>query len=264
MAKAIRILLLSLFAFFATGLTTFADDSDFPARPNTIVSDFTGTLSPDELQALERKLVAFDDSTSTQIAVVIILSVGNYDISDYTVQLFNRWKIGAEGKNNGALLLIAKEDRKLWITSGYGLEGALTDAMCKRVIENDITPRFKAGDFYGGVDAGTTSIMQIVKGEYKAGRKRSKDVGIFPFILFIFIAIIIFFAQFRRVSNYGRMNGLGFWAAWTLLNAASRRSRGSWGGFSGGSGWGGGSGGGGGFGGFGGGMSGGGGAGGSW
>ena len=246
-----------------------ADDSDFPEKPNHLVSDFTGTLSQEEAQSLENKLVAFDDSTSTQIAVVIIRSVGNYDISDYTVQLFNRWKIGQESKNNGILLLIAKDDRKIWITNGYGLEGVMTDAMTKRVIENEITPQFKAGDFYAGLNDGTTAIMQIVKGEYKADKKWNKNNGgFFPVIMFIFIFIIVMFLQVRRVSRYGKMNNLGFWAAWALLNAASRRSRGSWGGLSGGSGWGGGGwgsgGGGGGFGGFGGGSSGGGGAGGSW
>ena len=95
---------------------------DFPEKPNRLVTDFTGTLRPDELQSIENKLVAFDDTTSMQIAVVVMASVGNYDISDYAVQLFNKWKIGDKSNNSGVLLLVAKDDRKVWITTGYGME----------------------------------------------------------------------------------------------------------------------------------------------
>ena len=237
---------------------------NFPEKATRLVSDYTGTLRADELQTIESKLVAFDDSTTVQIAVVIMSSVGNYDISDYAVQLFNKWKIGDKNNNSGILLLVAKDDRKLWITSGYGMEGVFPDALVKQVIDREITPRFRSGDFFGGIDAGTTAITEIVKGEYKASGKRGgREKGtFFPIFMFIFIMFVVFFSQINRARKYGRKNNLGFWAAWALLNAASSRSRGSWGGFSGGSGFGGG--GGGGFGGFGGGSSGGGGAGGSW
>ncbi len=198
---------------------------DFPERATRLVTDYTGTLRADELQSLENKLVAFEDTTSMQIAVVMMTSVGNYDISDYAVQLFNKWKIGDKSNNSGVLLLVAKDDRKVWITTGYGMEGVF---------------------------------------QYKASGKKSKGDkgGIFPFLMVAFIFIVIIFSQVGRAKRYGRKNNLGFWAAWALLNAASNRSHGSWGGFTGGGGFGGG--GGGGFGGFGGGSSGGGGAGGSW
>jgi uncharacterized protein len=246
----------------------YAQD-DFPPAPRTIVSDFSGTLGEGERQALERKLVAFNDSTSTQIAVVIMRSTGNYEIAEYSVQLFNKWKIGQQSKNNGILLLIAMEDRKVWITTGYGMEGVLPDAIAKRIVMRDITPAFKAGRYYEGIDAATNSIMQVVKGEYTADETAEGDKPfIFPFLIFLFIMFIVLFSKVSRVNRYARMNNLSFWAAWALLNAAASRSHGSWGGFSGGSGWGGGFGGGGfgggGFGGFGGGGSGGGGAGGSW
>jgi uncharacterized protein len=238
---------------------------DFPERSKTLVTDYTGTLSQQEQIALEQKLVAFNDSTSTQIAVVMLRSVGGYDISDYSVQLFNKWKIGQEKKNNGVLILVAKEDRKMWITTGYGIEGVLPDAVCKRVIERDIVPNFKTGNFYDGLDQATSSIMSIVKGEFTAEEYmkhgKSRNTPWFPFVMFFFIFIIVILSKVSRTRNYARTNNLGFWAAWALLNAASARSRGSWGGFSGGGGFGGG---GGGFGGFGGGGSGGGGAGGSW
>ncbi len=241
----------------------FSFSGDFPARSNTLVTDYTNTLNSEQRNALEQKLVAFNDSTSTQIAVVILSSVGSYDIADYSVQLFNQWKIGQEKKNNGVLVLVAKDDRKVWITTGYGIEGVLPDALCKRVIDRDIVPNFKQGDFYGGLDQGTNSIMSLVKGEFTADdymqQRKEKPVPWFAFVMFIVIFFIVIFSKILRTRRYASTNHLGFWAAWALLNAAASRSRGSWGGFSGGGGFGGGS-----FGGFGGGSSGGGGAGGSW
>ena len=237
---------------------------DFPAKSSTLVTDYTGTLSENERGSLERKLVLFNDSTSTQVCVVMISSVGNYDISDYSVQLYNLWGIGQKNKNNGVLIMVAKDDRKVWITTGYGIEGVLPDVLCKRIIDKDITPNFKNGDFYGGLDAATNSIMGLVKGEYTADQfmKRKSKPILFPFLLIFFIILIVIFSKIRSANRYAGRNNLGFWAAWALLNAASNRSHGSWGNFSSGSGGFGG--GGGGFGGFGGGMSGGGGAGGSW
>ena len=251
--------LIILLGFF--GITTHGQD--FPPRANTLVTDFTNTLSESELQSLERKLVAFDDSTSTQMAVVIMRSTGNYEIADYSVQLFNQWKIGQAEKNNGILILVAREDRKVWITTGFGIEGVLPDVLAKRVIENDLLPNFRNGDYYAGIDKATNTIMSIVSGEFTAEdylKKKDKPV-LFPIFIFLFIVFVVIISQFRRVSRYAHRNNLAFWAAWALLNAAANRSRGSWGGFTGGGGFGGG---GGGFGGFGGGGSGGGGAGGSW
>jgi len=237
---------------------------DFPPQSKRIVTDYTNTLSASELQSLEDKLTAFNDSTSSQVAIVIMASVGNYDIADYAVQLYNRWGIGQKDKNNGVLLLVAKEDRKVWITTGYGMEGVFPDALVKRVVNNDILPNFKQGDYYEGLDQAVNSIMSIVKGEYTAdnSNRKKEKVPWFGILLAIFVFFIIVISRIGSTRNYARRNNLGFWAAWALMNAAMNRnrSRGSWGGFSSGSGGFGG----GGFGGFGGGMSGGGGAGGSW
>lgn len=238
---------------------------DFPARPATIVTDYTNTLSAGEQQSLEQKLVAFNDSTSTQVAVVMMASVGNYDISEYAVQLYNRWGIGQREKNNGVLILVAKEDRKVFIATGYGIEGVLPDALCKRIVNNDILPNFKEGNYYEGLDAAVNSIMSIVKGEFTADqymKGRKEKIPWFGVLLALFIFFIVIVSKIGSTRRYARRNNLGFWAAWALMNAAMNRgrSRGSWGGFSSGSGGFGG----GGFGGFGGGSSGGGGAGGSW
>ncbi len=239
---------------------------DFPERSGTLVTDYTSTLSSQELSGLERKLVAFNDSTSTQIAVVIMQSTGSYEISEYAVQLFNKWGIGQKKNNNGVLVLVAKQDRKVFINTGYGIEGALPDALCKRIVERDIVPNFKVGQFYEGVDAAVNSIMSLASGEFTAddymkNSKQGDQPGWFMFFMIFLIFIIVMISKVKSVKRYARTNNLAFWAAWALLNAASNRSRGSWGHFSGGGGFGGG---GGGFGGFGGGSSGGGGAGGSW
>ena len=262
-AGAARLFLLGLFIILAH----FLRAEDFPTRSSTLITDFTNTLSKDNLTSLESKLVAFNDSTSTQIAVVLMHSTGNYEIADYSVQLFNQWKIGQASKNNGVLILVAVDDHKVWITTGYGIEGVLPDALCKRIIDQDIVPAFRRGDYNTGLEDGINSIMSIVKGEFTADdymkTKKQKPV-FFPFLMFLFIIFIIVVSRFGRVRSYARRNNLAFWAAWALLNAASNKSRGSWGNFSGGGGFGGGGFGGGGFGGFGGGGSGGGGAGGSW
>jgi uncharacterized protein len=237
---------------------------DFPPQSKNIVTDYTNTLSSGEREALEQKLTAFNDSTSSQVAIVIMGSVGNYDIADYSVQLYNRWGIGQKEKNNGVLILVAKDDRKVWITTGYGMEGVFPDALAKRVVNNHLLPNFKEGNYYEGLDEAVNAIMSIVKGEYTGDKTNNKKekVPVFGILLALFIFFIVIVSKVGSTRNYARRNNLGFWAAWALMNAAMNRSRGrgSWGGFSSGSGGFGG----GGFGGFGGGMSGGGGAGGSW
>ncbi|MGV8878569.1 MAG: TPM domain-containing protein [Sphingobacteriaceae bacterium] len=253
---------------FAVAILLFAIPSiaqNFPDKPSTLVTDFTNTLSSQEKSALEQKLVAFDDSTSTQIAVVVLKSVGDYDIADYGVQLGRKWGIGQQGKNNGILLLVALGDRKVTIQTGYGAEGALPDVITKEIIENDIKPPFKQGNYYAGLDAGTSSLMKYIKGEYKSDRKRQKNNGggSIPIVLIIIIVIMIII--FRNSGGGGnqiigrRGSASPFW--WLLMGSAMGRgsSGGGWGGFSGGSGGGGG-----GFGGFGGGSFGGGGSSGSW
>ncbi|MFM9026383.1 MAG: TPM domain-containing protein, partial [Bacteroidota bacterium] len=212
------LLLLSLLPALVSG-------EDFPARSTTLVSDFAEILTPEQRQALETKLVAFNDSTSSQLAVVIMRSTGGYDISEYSVQLFNKWGIGQKKENNGILLLVATADRKVFITTGYGIEGVLPDGLCGRIIRYDVLPRFKSGDYYGGIDAATTSIMGIVKGEFTAENYRKnkgeKGFPLYLFFLALFIIFIVITSTARRTRHYAQTNNLSFWAAWALLNAAS-------------------------------------------
>lgn len=235
-------------------------EKELPAKPvpQKLVTDYTNTLAPDQREALEQKLTAFDDSTSIQLAVVIVETTGDRDIADYAVALGRAWGIGNKEFNNGLLLLVAKNDRKIWIATGYGLEGALPDITAKSIIDNEITPNFKGSDFYRGLDEGTNAIIAATKGEYKApenysGRKRGS--GKKPSLLIMIVMIIFFLIVNNRRGGGGthhRNRHGGFGAPFFFPI----------GGGGGGSGFGGSSGGG--FGGFGGGSFGGGGSGGSW
>jgi len=241
---------------------------DLPAKPDKLVNDYTGTLSASQIQQLEDKLVAFDDTTSTQIAIAIVKSVGDYDINDYTLQLGRKWGVGGNKKNNGVMIVVALGDRKISIQTGYGIEGALPDVYTNRIIENDIKPAFKAGDYFAGLDAGTNSIIKLVKGEYKADapkRGKKENGSAIPFLVIIIVIIIIIIKKGgggrggnQVIGGRGVANAL----FWSMLFSGG--GRGSGGGFGGGGFGGGSSGGGGGFGGFGGGSFGGGGSSGSW
>jgi uncharacterized protein len=256
-----KIIVFSCFLLFAL----FAFSQELPPKSNTLVTDFTNTLSASEKEQLEHKLDAFNDSTSTQIAVVIMKSVGDYDINDYGQKLGRAWGIGQKGKNNGILVLVAMGDRKVSIQTGYGAEGALPDVITHEIIQNDIRPNFKAGNYYAGLDVGTNDIIKYVKGEYKAEKKpQGKSGGGGSVAILIIIVIVILIVIFRNRGGGGhiidsRGGASPFW--WFLGGAMLGRESGGWGGFSGG---GGGDSGGGGFGGFGGGDFGGGGSSGSW
>ncbi|MBL7703927.1 MAG: TPM domain-containing protein [Taibaiella sp.] len=243
-------------------------DNDFPKpmNPPRLVNDFAGVLSTQDNQDLERKLQAYEDSTSTEIAIVTIKSIGMFDIADYSFKLGNRWGIGKKGKKNGVLILAAINDRKIWIATGYGLEGALPDGLVGRIIRNEITPFFKSGNYYQGFVEGVEAIVKAASGEYKADPSEHQEEG-FPIgaaVLILIIMIVIIIAATRG----GGGNGRG--GRYISRRGTDIFTGGMIGGMFGGGGFGGSSGGssggfgGGGFGGFGGGSFGGGGAGGSW
>lgn len=259
MKKLVSIFLLLLSAIVAFPQNGFDPESILKKKPDPprLVNDYSGTLTPDQQQALERKLVAFNDSTSTQIAVVIIPSLNGNDVADFNVKLGRAWGVGGKEFSNGVVLLIAKDDHKLNIATGYGVEGALPDITSKQIIDNNIVPAFKGNDYYRGIEEGTNAIMQAVKGEYKAppGSKGKGGFSLGRIIFLIFIAILFLSLMGSGGGGGGSfMSSRGF-AAWTIGSMLS-------GGGSGGGGGGGGSSGG--FGGFGGGSFGGGGASGSW
>ncbi len=240
---------------------------NFPEKPNKLVNDYTNTLNSAQVASLEQKLVAFDDSTTIQVSVVLIKTLDGYEINDYGYQLGRKWGIGGSEKNTGILVLASIGDRQVTIQTGYGMEGALPDAIAKRIIENEIKPHFREGNYYAGLDAATDAIISYTKGEYKNDQPKNKTAKkSFPIGLIVLIIIGIIFLISRGGRGGGGRNVIGgrgganiFW--WSLL--AGMGNSGRRGGGFGGGGFGGGSSGGG-FGGFGGGSFGGGGASGSW
>lgn len=227
--------------------------------PPRLVNDYTKTLTEDQKQHLEQKLVALDDSTFIQIVVVIVQSLDGYDVADAAIELGRKWGVGNKKNNSGVVLLVSKGDRKLNISPGYGLEGALTDAEASNIIEDIIKPNFKGDDYYRGINEGTDAIIKAVKEEYNTPRAKKSKI---PTGKIIFIIIIILFLL---ISGSGGNKG------GTFMSRRGSRGLGPfiWGSMLGGGGSGGGWGGGGGgssggFGGFGGGSFGGGGSSGSW
>lgn len=253
-----------LFIGFLSLVNVFGYAQDFPEKPYPpkIVNDLAGLLSPQEQQALESKLVQFSNETSTQIAIVVVPTLNGYDPSQYAFDLGDKWGIGQKGKNNGILILIKpktnNEKGEVFIATGYGLEGAVPDAITKRIVNNDILPYFRQDQYYQGLENGTNTIMSLTKGEFTAGEYQKKTQNTKPFsiaIIFIIIIIVSIISRFRQARHYAIGHNLPFWIALGMLSNQNRSSGGGFGNFSSGSG---------GFGGFGGGSFGGGGAGGSW
>ncbi len=244
-----------LLTFFAFLFSLSLQAKDIPPKSNTLVTDYVRLLSPSDREALERKLVAYDDSTSTQIAIVIERSLEGEEIFDYSYRLAEAWGIGRGSKDNGILIYIAVEDRKLYIQTGYGAEGFLPDAMANRIIETVIKPAFRQERYYQGLNKATNIIMQLGSGEYYNDESSEEGFPPLALIIILIVIVIIISSLFNDKGDGGGYHGGGKYG--------SGRRRGGWMYIPGG-GWSSGSGGGGGFGGFGGGGFGGGGAGGSW
>lgn len=259
--KRIVAILLVLLSVVARGQNI---DNIIRTKPTTLVNDFAGVLSSEQKQQLERKLVAYDDSTSTQIAILLVNTLEGRPIEETALNIYRSWGIGNKKTSNGVLILAAIEDRQIRIEVGYGLEGAIPDITANQIIRNDIGPDFRSGDYYDGLDKATQSLIQAARGEYKApegyNKRKGRGSGIGNIIGFIVIIIIVAVIAGRGRGggggNGGYMSRKGYGDVLTPFIIGSLLGRGGGGGWSGG--------GGGGFGGFGGGSSGGGGASGSW
>ena len=192
---------------------------EVPDRPAGRVDDRTGTLTPDQIATLERKLAAFEQETTNQIAVLLIPSLGGDSLEDYSIRLAEKWKVGQKGRNNGVILLVVKNDRKLRIEVGYGLEGALPDALSGTIIRDEIAPRFRNGQFFEGVEAGVKAIMAATKGEYKPAAKKKGSPLDSWLPLLIMGAFLVFFllaaskarrGQYHSGGSRGWASGGGF------------------------------------------------------
>jgi uncharacterized protein len=251
---------LSIFLSLLLSFTAFAGDNDFPAKPNPprLVNDLAHMMSSGEVAQLEAKLLEYERTSSTQITVVTITNLGGYEVAQYAIELGNRWGVGQKGKDNGVLILASLEDRKVNISTGYGLEGALTDATSGKIIRGYIVPQFKHSRYYEGFSQGADAIIAATKGEFTADESDHREKKGLPapavIILIVVIYFIIWILSKFRGGGGSYMSGRGS-RGW---------GGGYWGGGFGGGSWGGGGSSGGGFGGFGGGSFGGGGASGSW
>ena len=242
----------------------FSQEIPKKMNENKAVQDYIQLLSGNEQRLLNNKLKNYADTTSTGIVIAIRNDVQD-DINFYAAQMLTDWGIGQQGKDNGILLLLDTNQRQIAISTGYGVEHLLTDALSRRIIENVITPEFKQGKFYEGLDKGTSAIMQVMSGEYTGKPQRVRGDENFPIgILFLFFIVLIIILSNRKRGGRGnrgnRRNTTGSILEAIILSNAGRGGFGG-GGFGGSSGGGFG---GGGFGGFGGGMGGGGGASGGW
>jgi len=269
MNRIIKTVLIYTLSLLPLGIIA-QDKLPVPDKPEAWVNDYAGVFSREQASSLNQKLNAFEYRSSTQIFVVTVTDNGGYPVSDLSQRIAEAWEVGQQGKDNGLLILLDMQERDVHITTGYGMEEFVTDALAKRVVENEMIPAFKQGAYYEGIDAAADVLISLVEGEFTADQYRQQtgssgggsSIG---GLIFMIIFFSIFFGGRRRSTGMGgRRSNLPLWMALGMMSGG--RHSGSFGNFSSGSG-GFGGGGGSGFGGFsggGGGSFGGGGAGGSW
>lgn len=224
--------------FLCCGLVAWAQ-FEIPKKPaeQTSVYDYISLLSTVEKSSLEQKLIRYADSTSTQIVLAIISSTEGENINFLGANWAQEWGIGQADKDNGIFILLARDDRRIGINTGYGVEEFLTDALSKRIIENVIIPEFRNGDYYGGLDKGADAIFAVLRGEFKEERTSNDGPSGFPFAVIlpfiIFVILMIIIASRNRGGRGGRGNrrkGLDLWDIIILSNMGRGGYRGSSGG----------------------------------
>jgi uncharacterized protein len=191
------------------------------------VTDLTGTLTAQQRASLEQTLAEFEARKGAQLAVLIVPTTQPETVEQYAVRVEEAWKLGRKGVDDSVLLVVAKNDRRLHFEVGYGLEGVLPDAIAKRIIENDIVPRFRDGDFYGGIRAGMDRVMRVVEGEKlppPAAHGVERSRGLHPewlFALFVFVAIGggVLRAIFGRVPGAGIVGAVAGFVGWALIGS---------------------------------------------
>ncbi len=216
----------------------------------TYVTDKSGTLTAEQINSLNAKLVNFEKETSNQVVVYIISSLEGESLEEKSYEIAEQNGIGQKGKNNGILLFIAMNDHKLRIEVGYGLEGALPDALADQIIRKEITPLFKQSKYYEGISAGVDAIIKATKGEYAADKNSTKQGGeefnvgvcglpIIIFVIFFFFGFSIIFSIIRMIFGRRRFGRTGGWwntGGWSGGSGSSFSGGSSFGGFSGGGG----------------------------
>jgi len=240
-------ILAALLGLAAAALGASKEDL-LPPKPDRYVTDRAGVLPPERMEALNARLERYEQETSNQLLVWIDRKVPEqYALEEFTVAAARKWAAGQAGKNNGVVLFVFTEDRKMRIEVGYGLEGILPDAIAHRIQEEEILPRFRQGDYAGGIEAGAAAIIAATKGEYKGsgttvsqrrqrpGRAADSLRGLMPCLFFFIFILIPLFFRFRRPGwrSYG---GGGWWTGGGWSGGGGGGGGFSGGGFSGGGG----------------------------
>jgi uncharacterized protein len=229
-------------ALLASGLlaggAAGASAEELPPPPAAYFNDYAGLVSAADAQRLDAKLRRFAEETSTQVVVAIFKSLPSPALEDFTVRTAESWRVGRKDWDNGAVFFVFVEDRKMRIETGYGLEGALPDQLAARILDNEVRPRFRAGDWAGGLEAGIDGIVAATRGEYKAPPKPKPGLPVVPILILVLFVVLALWLVLRgsRHAYVGRTYGSRGW----------RRGGGSpWGGggWGGGGGWSGGGGG---------------------
>jgi len=212
----LRIVLILLAALWGEGLALAQEVQPVP-KLAVRVTDLTETLSQDQRSSLEAKLADFERRKGAQIAVLVVPTVKPETIEEFSIRVMEGWKLGRKGVNDGVLLLVAKQDRKLRIEVGYGLEGALSDIVSKRIVSDVIAPHFKAGDFVAGIDAGVDAMLSVIAGE-PLPEPTQPDDDIQNIMLFVFgpmVLLLSFAGGFMLRDKFGRLPSAAINAAAT-------------------------------------------------
>lgn len=231
MSKRLSLLLI---AILSTILFVGCISQGIPS-PEGYVNDFANMIPDEEEKSLESFLVAYEQKTTNEVAVVTVETIGDKTIEDYTIHLAEKWKVGKKEKDNGVILLIAEKERKIRIEVGYGLEPVLTDAKAKLIIEREMTPLFKAGDYAAGIRAGANAVVAALEGTYVPSTSSSSEGEGWPTWLIIVVIVGVFLLLLLLLAFLGEGEGGGFWSS-----GGSSGGSGSGGGGFGGGGFGGG------------------------
>jgi uncharacterized protein len=189
---------LQLIAFFLC-------NAQIPERPDPprLVNDFANVLKPNEREALEKKLVAYNDSTSTQIAIVTMPNLGGYDAASFSFELAEKWGIGRKNKNNGILILMSVQERDVFIAPGYGIEAYIPDAIAKRIVNQYLIPNFRQGNFYKGFDEATNVMIGLLSGKFTADNMDGNEIPLWLIVLIIVIIVVLIILVNKSGGNSG-------------------------------------------------------------
>jgi uncharacterized protein len=199
--------LIAAWAALALVSPSWAQDIKFPELTGRVV-DQANLLAPDTRQALDAKLTDLENKSSIQFAVATVDSLQDRDVETYANLLFRKWGLGDKKKNNGVLLLVAPNQKKVRIEVGYGLEGVLTDALSKLIIVNGIAPRFKKGDYGGGITRGVDDVISILttdasEWQKKPDLRKDSNESVFPALLILLVFIVVFIVIWRNQQRGG-------------------------------------------------------------